>query len=141
MPAVKPTSSHPTEDTSSSEDAAKSKISSKNLIILGAVSTGIAVITTAVSLIIYHNSGDIYLDRSRPGYLPDESEIQSQVESSYDFSVTGPLTESDLEEYIKHFEEKLGNIDDLKDPFSGAPLSNESLGIPNSQPSSPVDSD
>jgi alpha-galactosidase/6-phospho-beta-glucosidase family protein len=38
----------------------------------------IALATTGVSLAIYHNSGDIYLDRSRPGFLPDEQEIKQE---------------------------------------------------------------
>ncbi len=46
-----------------------------NLIIMGLLAVLIAVSTTGISLAIYHNSGDIYLDRSRPGYLPDEEEI------------------------------------------------------------------
>lgn len=112
------------------DEKQKEKRGSRNLTILGIVSTGIAILTTAVSLIIYHNSGDIYLDRSRPGYLPDESEIQTQVESSYDFSVTGPLTKEALDEYIKHYNEELNIIDDLEAPFSEEPLSDKSLGIP-----------
>ena len=104
---------------------------SRNLTILGIVSTGIAILTTAVSLIVYHNSGDIYLDRSRPGYLPDKSEIQTQVEeNSYEFSVTGPLSKEAIDEYVKHFEEELNAIDDLKAPFSEEPLSDKSLGVP-----------
>ena len=45
----------------------------RNLLILGIISVLIAVTTTGVSLAIYHYSGDIYLDRSRPGFLPDET--------------------------------------------------------------------
>ena len=48
----------------------------RNLVILGVAATVIAIITTGVSLLIYHNSGDIYLDRSRPGFLPDEEEAE-----------------------------------------------------------------
>ena len=47
-----------------------------NLIIMGLISIVIATATTGISLAIYHNSGDIYLDRSRPGFLPDEEEIE-----------------------------------------------------------------
>ena len=46
----------------------------RKLIILGIASALIALATTGISLAIYHNSGDIYLDRSRPGFLPDEDE-------------------------------------------------------------------
>ena len=44
----------------------------RNLVLLGVGSILIAFIMTGVSLAVYHNSGDIYLDRSRPGFLPDE---------------------------------------------------------------------
>lgn len=117
------------------DEKQKEKRGSRNLIVLGIVSTGIAIITTAVSLIVYHNSGDIYLDRSRPGYLPDKSEVQPQTEeSSYEFSVTGPLTKEALDDYIKYFEEELNIIDDLEAPFSEEPLSDKSLGVPEPKP-------
>ena len=50
----------------------------RNLVVMGIVSIIIACTTTGVSLAIYHNTGDIYLDRSRPGYLPDEEEIEQE---------------------------------------------------------------
>ena len=50
----------------------------KNLVILGILAIFIAILTSSISLIIYHNSGDIYLDRSRPGFLPDEKEEEIQ---------------------------------------------------------------
>ena len=55
----------------------------KNLVLLGVLAVLIATVTTCISLAIYHNSGDIYLDRSRPGFLPDEEEIEA-VESPFD---------------------------------------------------------
>lgn len=122
------------------DEKQKERRGSRNLTILGIVSTGIAILTTAVSLIIYHNSGDIYLDRSRPGYLPDKSEVQVQAESSYEFSVTGPLTKEILDEYIKHFEEELNVIDDLEKPFSEEPLSDKSFGIPEPKAEEPAES-
>ena len=45
---------------------------SRNLVILGSVACLIAAVTTSIELVIYRNSGDIYLDRSRPGFLTDE---------------------------------------------------------------------
>ena len=48
----------------------------KNLLVLGIIAVGIALATTVVSLVVYHNSGDIYLDRSRPGFLPSEDEVK-----------------------------------------------------------------
>lgn len=100
-----------------------------NLLVLGILSVSIAIITTVVSLVIYHNSGDIYLDRSRPGFLPDEDEVQKLPETNYTFPSSGAITEEALNEYIEHFQEAVDYIDDLESPFSSAPLSDESLGI------------
>lgn len=107
---------------------------SRNLVVLGVLSVSIAVITTIVSLVIYHNSGDIYLDRSRPGFLPDESEVQPVPENTFVFESSGPINEAVLGEYIDHFEEAVEVIDNLESPFSETPLSDESLGIPESKP-------
>lgn len=101
-----------------------------NLLILGIISIAIALATTAISVILYHRSGDIYLDRSRPGFLPDEEEVEkSTPASTYHFSDNGPIDANTLHEYIEHFEEALDSIDELADPFSAEPLSDESLGI------------
>lgn len=102
----------------------------KNLLILGILSISIATITTIVSLVVYHNSGDIYLDRSRPGFLPDEEEVESQPSSTYSLDPSGPITVEVLNEYIDNFEITVDAIDDLEKPFSPVPLSDESLGIP-----------
>lgn len=102
----------------------------RNLVLLGIISIGIAVATTAISLVIYHNSGDIYLDRSRPGFLPDETEVQPKMEEDYSFPNSGRITLEDLDNYIKHYDENLDMIDDLPAPFSEVPLSDEALGLP-----------
>lgn len=102
----------------------------KKLLILGIISVGIALTTTIVSLVIYHNSGDIYLDRSRPGFLPSEDEAKNIPEKDYTFPSSGTLTEETMDEYIKNFQEVIDYIDDLESPFSEAPLTDYSLGIP-----------
>ncbi len=105
----------------------------RNLTILGIVAVAIAVLTTCVSLIIYHNSGDIYLDRSRPGFLPDEQEIEEDTENEneeYSLPEGGSMTRSVLDEYLKHLEEELKAIDAYEDPFGSDVLSDEYFGIP-----------
>ncbi|MBQ6127919.1 hypothetical protein IJI69_04535 [Candidatus Saccharibacteria bacterium] len=102
----------------------------KNLLVLGIIAVGIALTTTVVSLVVYHNSGDIYLDRSRPGFLPSEDEVKDLPEKDYTFPSSGELTEETLDEYIKNFQEVIDYIDDLESPFSEAPLTDYSLGIP-----------
>ncbi len=106
----------------------------RNLVILGVASVLIALMTTGVSLAIYHNSGDIYLDRSRPGFLPDEEEIENEsekeVEKEYDFARDGKLTQEDLDEFVQNLKDEITTIDDYKKPFGEEVLSDGHLGIP-----------
>lgn len=103
-----------------------------NLVILGVAATVIATVTTGVSLVIYHNSGDIYLDRSRPGFLPDEEEIEEETEEDeeFNFSKTGPIDLTVLEEYLKELQIEVEAIDANEKPFEEKVLSDESFGIP-----------
>lgn len=103
----------------------------RNLVVLGVSSALIALITTGVSLAIYHNSGDIYLDRSRPGFLPDEEEIEDNKteEDDYTFEKSGAITKEVLDEYIEKIEEQIKEIDDYKLLFDNSSLSDEKLGI------------
>ena len=105
----------------------------RNLVLLGVFSVAIALATSGISLALYHNSGDIYLDRSRPGFLPDENEIeeyQSSLDEAYHFSETSRLDKDTLEQYLKHYDSVVEYLNSLKDPFSATPLSDESLGFP-----------
>lgn len=104
----------------------------RNLFILGVAAIVISVITTIASLLIYHNSGDIYLDRSRPGFLPDKSENENKPEK-YTFSDSGSISEKDLEEYLNHLDQTIQSANNIKDPFSSDPLTDESLGIKTSE--------
>ncbi|MBR2998709.1 hypothetical protein IKF34_03025 [Candidatus Saccharibacteria bacterium] len=103
----------------------------KNLIILGVAAIIVAAVTTGVSLVIYHNSGDIYLDRSRPGFLPDKEEISNdgKDESEYVFPKNGALTPQILDEYLERLEIEIKAIDAYEKPFGENVLSDENLGI------------
>lgn len=103
-----------------------------NLVILGVVAIVVAVVTTGISLIVYHNSGDIYLDRSRPGFLPDEEEIEEETEDDeeYNFNKTGAIDLTVLEEYLKEIQVEVEAIDAYEKPFEEKVLSDESFGIP-----------
>lgn len=104
----------------------------RNLTLLGIGALILTVFTTSVSLWIYRSSGDIYLDRSRPGYLPDgeEADENSQASnSSYTFNDTGVLTKSELEEYLRELQVVNNRIQALADPYAPGPLSDLSLGI------------
>ena len=104
----------------------------RNLVIMGMVSILIAMITTGVSLAIYHKSGDIYLDRSRPGFLPDEEEAEQEEkkEEDYDFAKNGPLTATILQEYLDKLQVEVNAVDAYDKPFDAKVLSDKALGIP-----------
>lgn len=110
-----------------------SKMSSggRNLMRLGLIATIITILTTTISLVIYHNSGDIYLDRSRPGFLPEKHEIEhdDQSEKSYSFPESGNLDSKTLEEFRENFKKALEDIKNLKDPFSAENLPDDFVGL------------
>ncbi|MBR3052209.1 hypothetical protein IKG60_01125 [Candidatus Saccharibacteria bacterium] len=110
----------------------------RNLVILGLLSTVIALTTTGVALAIYHNSGDIYLDRSRPGYLPDEEEIEQEEQEpedeEYDFTQNTKLTEAEINEFLEKLQDEIDEINAYDRPFGEEVLSNEHLGIPAEKP-------
>lgn len=105
---------------------------SRNLIILGSGAIIIAGVTTSISLAAYRISGDIYLDRSRPGYLPDEVEVKEDppVDSQFVFSDSGALTADELDEYLKALKTIDDRLNNYPDAYAPAPLSDKSLGIP-----------
>lgn len=106
----------------------------RNLILLAAISIAITLSLTTVSLAIYHYSGDIYLDRSRPGYLPDDTEVEEEEETEegdYTFLKTGPITTEVLEEYLKKFQIEVDALNAYQNPFDEAALSDEQFGLQN----------
>ena len=105
---------------------------SRNLILLGVISTLIAGATTGLSVAIYHYSGDMYLDSSRPGHLPEKSEEEDEEQSSekYVLQDRGPIDEETLKNFLYHYNDQLDRIEAVEAPYSATPLSNESLGIP-----------
>lgn len=104
----------------------------KNLVILGASAVLIAAVTTCISLAIYHNSGDIYLDRSRPGFLPDEAEIEEkekEPKSDYTFSENGNIDAATIREYMDNLNKETKNIEAIDSPFDARALSDETFGL------------
>lgn len=118
---------------SHTQSRAKMSAGSRNLVILGVASTFIAILTTTIGLAIYHLSGDIYLDRSRPGYLPDEAEVEEDEEAKpeeYHFDKGGKLDPETIDEYLKHLSEEVNAVDSYEKPFDASALSDDRLGIP-----------
>ena len=104
----------------------------RNLTILAIIAIAISTGLTVASLAIYHYSGDIYLDRSRPGYLPDTEEVETEEETEegiYSFEKTGPITKEVLDEYLKKLQIEIDALNEYQDPFSDDALSNEHFGL------------
>ncbi|MBQ8985041.1 hypothetical protein IJ076_00565 [Candidatus Saccharibacteria bacterium] len=104
----------------------------KKLIVMASISVIISLALTSVSLAVYHYSGDIYLDRSRPGYLPDADEVETEEENEegeYAFDKSGALTQEVLDEYIKNLQVELKALNDYQNPFGADALSDEHFGL------------
>lgn len=104
----------------------------KKLILLSVISIFITLCLTTVSLAIYHYSGDIYLDRSRPGYLPDDKEVEDEEEDEegdYIFEKTGPINKEVLDEYLKKFQIEVDALNDYQNPFDAEALSDAQFGL------------
>ncbi|MBQ3261510.1 hypothetical protein IJH29_02560 [Candidatus Saccharibacteria bacterium] len=103
----------------------------KNLLLLWLGAAIFTFLTTFVALKVYHDSGDIYLDRSRPGFLPEKSETKDSDEASFTFSDTGKITSENLGELLTNLKAELNSLNDypVQDPFGASALSNETLGL------------
>ena len=117
-----------------SKKTSKEKLPSgaRNLVLLGVGASLVAILTTFVSLFLYHESGDIYLDRSRPGFLPDKEETKEEKDENKDYSFpdSGKISEKDLDDYLKNLNLELERLDSYSiDPFSLDSLSDETLGL------------
>ena len=105
-----------------------------NLGILAVAAALIALITTSISLYIYKATGDIYIDRSRPGYISKEEEGKvsddgSKKTSVYEFSSEGDINQKKHKKYLEKFESIQTKTQDPDSDFNETPLSDESLGI------------
>lgn len=106
----------------------------RNLILLGVSAIGVTCITLAASLFMYRDSGDIYLDRSRPGFLPEEGEVKEEKqEVDFVYPDSGNLDEAELDEYLDNLKKVIEQLENSANPYSNSALSDESLGIPRSQ--------
>ena len=101
----------------------------RNLIILAIGSGFIALATTVASLQIYRATGDIYLDRSRPGYIFDDEKHSEEDDQKESFSNEGEITVEALDEYLKELDTVIKRVDDSANDYSPEPLSDDSLGI------------
>ena len=101
----------------------------RNLCILGIGALIVAIITTSISLKIYHDTGDVYLDRSRPGFISDEEKHQTGENIKETFSEDGEIDAKVLDEYLQKLEQMRKKSDDYIKDFTTNPLSDDQLGI------------
>ena len=105
------------------------KIGGRNLLILTGVCVVAAIVTTSISLYIYRKTGDVYLDRSRPGYMSEDEDNSEDRTAKPEFDDDGLINEEQLDLYLKDLDAAKKHIDESKDGFSSNALSNSSLGI------------
>ncbi len=106
----------------------------RNLIILGLGAVAIALLTTAVSLQIYRETGDIFLDRSRPGYIFENEKHNVEDDQKETFANEGEITTKAIDEYIKELTTVTERIQDSVNDYSAEPLSDDTLGITAEEP-------
>lgn len=113
------------------EAVKKTDRGARNLTILGVGAILIALSATMLELWIYRESGDIYLDRSRPGFLPDVDEVEEETEanSSYAYPENGTLDRAELGEYLDELKKVEDALKKIQDPYGASTLSDKSLGI------------
>lgn len=103
----------------------------RNLAIFGVVAIILGVASSFLSLYIYNVTGDVYLDRSRPGFIsedePDEPGSSTDQETA--FSPDGTITEQDIDEYLKKLDQVIKDVTPESGAFSADALSDESLNI------------
>jgi len=113
-------------------EVAKKPHGGRNLTILGVSSIMIALLTSLVSLYVYHKSGDIYLDCSLPEADCPSARANSEENkrgNGYTFSDSGDINERTLTEYLNEIQTPITMIQKLGRPFDDSILTDENLGI------------
>ncbi len=108
------------------------KNSGKNLVLLGIIAITIAILSTGVSLFVYHDSGDIYLDLSRPELMKDKENQQQEnndtKEEKYKFpDGAAEITDEEFEEYLLNINEEARKLNAVPNPYSIESISDENL--------------
>ena len=114
------------------EPLEKSNRGAHNLLILGVFAVAIALVTSVISLFIYHNSGDIYLDCSLPEADCPSARAGSEENDrnkAYTFQDFGEINEKVLDKYLKEIKATSERIKKTINSHDNDALSDESLGI------------
>lgn len=94
----------------------------RNLIILGLGAIVVSMVSVSIALTVYHNSGDIYLDRSRPGFLPDKDEHKQSEDQEYKFSDDGKLDQDAMKRYLDEYEKLIAPLAEEEANFGAGTL-------------------
>ncbi len=103
----------------------------RRLLVFGVGAIVIAFISAGLSLLVYTISGDLYLDRTRPGFI-SENEGGAEnppAEQLISFPNDGAVTSGVLEEYLDQLDKLQEDINVDPGAFSGDALSDETLNI------------
>ena len=100
----------------------------RNLILLGLGAIAIALFTTSISIYFY-SKGDIYIDRSRPGYISEDEKHDDSDDRQEKYSNEGAITEKSLNEYLEELDRVTERIEASHHDFEPDPLSDEDLMI------------
>ena len=123
----------------------------RNLILLGLGAIAIALFTTSISIYFYskgdiyidrsrpgymtsisiyfYSKGDIYIDRSRPGYISENEKHDDSDDRQEKYSNEGAITEKSLNEYLEELDRVTERIEASHHDFGPDPLSDEDLMI------------
>ncbi len=85
----------------------------------------IAIVMTAVSVLIYNSTGAAQLDLSRPGYRSVSGQVQ-KTDPIDTYSSSGAVNKETIEEFIKLYDAQASKAKAV-DAFNGDPLNPEVL--------------
>lgn len=100
----------------------------RNLALLGILAIAIALLTTSVSIYFY-SKGDIYIDRSRPGYISEDEKHNDEDDRQEKYSNEGDVTEKSIDEYLDELDRVTERIEATQNDFGPDPLSDDNLLI------------
>ena len=100
----------------------------RNLILLGLGAIAIALLTTSISIYFY-SKGDIYIDRSRPGYISEDEKHTDEEDKQENYSNEGAIDERSLTEYLEELDHVSERIEASQNDFGPDPLSDDNLMI------------
>lgn len=98
------------------------------LTILIAASIVIALVFTAIGLMLYNTSGTAQLDLSRPGFEGVDKMVKDRQTDLVEYPAVGPINEETLAQFDKLYQTQLKNVTSV-DAFGGDPMTPDALGI------------